>query len=324
MYSLWVFAFHSYSFSITKTLTIEFCYLLFITANYYAISYFSIPQFLQKKRYLLFVFVTILITAISAFLRSLVAVQLNLFFFKPSKVLEFNTLFVTSFFYILFWVLLITIGKMLIERMQHQQKLELLEIAKTNNELDFLKAQINPHSLFNSLNTIYGHIDRNNQTARATLLQFSELLRYQLYDCNVEKIALEKEVSYIKNYVAFHQLRKDANLKVVLAFAIDDFEFKIAPLLLVVLVENAFKFVSNSADQENKIHIQFESIAGVLNFTVRNTFDTPIGYLDESKSKGIGIINLKRRLELLYFSHYKFNMCTIDRGYVANLTIDML
>ena len=77
------------------------------------------------------------------------------------------------------------------------------------NELDYLKAQINPHALFDSLNTIYGHLDKTNQVARNILLHFSELLLYQLYDCSADKVILEKEVEYVTNYVAFQRLRKN-------------------------------------------------------------------------------------------------------------------
>ncbi len=323
IYALWVFAFHSYAVSITKTLTVEFCYLLFITADYYAISYFTIPLFLQKKRYGLFVIVTLFITAFSAWLRSMLAVQMSYYFFNPGLVLDFTSLYINSFLYILFWVLLITIGKMLIDKMQHQQKLEFLETEKTKNELDFLKAQINPHALFNSLNTIYGHIDRKNETARNILLQFSELLRYQLYDCSADKIALEKEVDYIKNYIAFQQLRKDSNLEVNLAISVPTTELKIAPLLLVVLLENAFKFVSTTSEGKNSILIELQLTDSCLRSTIKNTVDSAVDYSNSSDSSGIGIINLKRRLELLYSAKYKFTRGIENNEYVANLIIDL-
>jgi sensor histidine kinase YesM len=145
---------------------------------------------------------------------------------------------------------------MLVDRIQTHNQLELLEKERVKNELDYLKAQINPHALFNSLNTIYGHINKGNQTARNILLQFSELLRYQLYDCGAEKVSLEKEIGYIENYIAFQRLRKDENL--IVAFQSEDIEIglQIAPLLLVVLIENAFKFVSNFSGKENKISIK--------------------------------------------------------------------
>ena len=97
---------------------------------------------------------------------------------------------------------------MLIDRIQTQQQLELLEKERVKNELDYLKAQINPHALFNSLNTIYGHIDKSNQVARNILLQFSELLRYQLYDCGAEKVSLEKEIDVYKKLCSLSTFAK--------------------------------------------------------------------------------------------------------------------
>jgi LytS/YehU family sensor histidine kinase len=190
------------------------------------------------------------------------------------------------------------------------------------NELDYLKAQINPHALFNSLNTIYGHIDKTNQVARNILLQFSELLRYQLYDCGAEKVNLEKEITYIKNYVGFQRLRKDENL--ILKVDIEEVEpgLKIAPLLLVVLIENAFKFVSNSCDKENRINIRTYTKNKVLYSSIVNTKDLQQAGVNNS-SNGIGLANLKRRLELLYAEKYQLITKVEDNLYKANLIIDL-
>jgi len=269
-------------------MTIEFCYLIFITLDYYAISNFIIPQFLIKKKYTLFISTTILLIAFSAWLRALVAVQMNLHFFHFAQQNDFATLYINSTVNISLWVLLVTLIKMMLDRINSQQQLEFLEKEKTKNELDFIKAQINPHALFNSLNTIYGHIDKSNQVARNILLQFSELLRYQLYDCSAEKVSIEKEIEYIKNYVAFQQLRKNENLIVNLETEINKGDLKIAPLLLVVLIENAFKFVSASSDKENKIIIKFFTRGTVLHGCVFNTTErqSPVS---GANSNGIGI-----------------------------------
>jgi two-component system LytT family sensor kinase len=318
IYSLWVILFRSYSFSLTKTMTIEFCYLVFITADYYIVSNFIIPQFLLKKKYLFFVIATVLAILFSAWLRALVAVQMNLHFYHSTP--DFPALYLNSVFNISFWVLIVMTGKMLIDRIQNQRQLELLQKEKTKNELDFLKAQINPHALFNSLNTIYGHIDKSNQVARNTLLQFSELLRYQLYDCSAEKVDMAKEIAYIKNYIAFQQLRKDENL--VVEFEAEDIEegLQIAPLLLIVLIENAFKFVSNFTAKENRIQIKLKALDGVLHGYILNTTEPTLPVHSQG---GIGITNLKRRLELLYPGKYVF---ASDKGleyYETNLSINL-
>jgi LytS/YehU family sensor histidine kinase len=211
---------------------------------------------------------------------------------------------------------------MLVDRIQTHNQLELLEKERVKNELDYLKAQINPHALFNSLNTIYGHINKGNQIARNVLLQFSELLRYQLYDCGAEKVSLEKEIGYIENYIAFQRLRKDENL--IVAFQSEDIEIglQIAPLLLVVLIENAFKFVSNFSGKENKISIKIFTKEKILHSSFINTKEI-LQNVITTNSSGIGLANLKRRLELLYAHKYELTTNIDNEFYETNLIIDL-
>ena len=206
------------------------------------------------------------------------------------------------------------------DRIQTQQQVELLEKERVKNELDYLKAQINPHALFNSLNTIYGHIDKSNQVARNILLQFSELLRYQLYDCSAEKVSLEKEMEYVKNYVAFQRLRKDEKLIVHLDIGTIEAGLNIAPLLLVVLIENAFKFAGNFADKENKICIKLFTKDNTLHCSFFNTKELQQAGAAKN-ANGIGIANLKRRLELLHPGKYKLTTHIENEFYETNLIL---
>jgi LytS/YehU family sensor histidine kinase len=279
-------------------------------------------RFLYKEKYALFVVVTILIITISAWLRSLLALQMNSHFFHSPGLNNFKTLYFNSIVNISIWVLLITLAKMLTDRIQTRQQLELLEKERIKNELDYLKAQINPHALFNSLNTIYGHIDKNNQAARNILLQFSELLRYQLYDCGVEKVNLGQEIDYIKNYVAFQRFRNDEKLIVQTCIENINTGLSIAPLLLIILIENSFKFVSNFSDKENKICISIKTEGHVLKTTFRNTIEFNPGNSSDN-SPGIGIRNLKRRLELLYSKKYELIANINDNFHESHLNIDL-
>ena len=303
-------------------MTVEFCYLLFITADYYAINNFIIPRLLFKKKYVIFCVAIIVLIVSSGWLRALVALQMNQYFFHPAAAADLTTLFFNSVFNISFWVLLIIIAKMILGFVQTQTQMELLEKERIKNELDYLKAQINPHALFNSLNTVYGYIDKNNQAARDTLLQFSELLRYQLYDCSAEKIALEKEIEYLKNYIAFQRLRKDDQLVVTLDIVNIEAGLMIAPLLLIVLIENAFKFVSNFTDSQNKISISITAENKKLNSIISNTKDTPYNFTGYN-SGGIGIGNLKRRLALLYPNKHEFVINSNDIVYETQLEINL-
>jgi two-component system LytT family sensor kinase len=323
IYLFWIVLFRSYTFPLTKTITIEFCYLIFITTDYYIISAIIVPEFLQKKKYILFIGASIFVTALSAFLRSIVSIQMNAHFFHGEIETDFMSLYVDSVINILFWVLLILSGKMILDRVQSQKQIEWLAREKTKNELDFLKAQINPHALFNSLNTIYGHIDKNNHTARNILVQFSELLRYQLYDCLSDKVSLEKEMEYIKNYMAFQQLRKDHNLVVTFESERIEKDLYIAPLMLVVLVENAFKFVSNISEGENSVVIRLYSEEGILYGSFFNTLE-PEEFILSVNDKGIGINNLKRRLELLYPGKYTLTYNKENHFYETHITIELV
>lgn len=322
IYLLWVFLFRNYSLSVTKTMTIEFCYLLFITADYYAVNHLIIPRFLHHKKYLLFISAITMIIAFSAWLRALLAVQMNLHVFHPAHAIGFGSLYLNSVINIMTWVLLITTGKVVVDRVQAQRQLEILEKERIKNELDYLKAQINPHALFNSLNTVYGHIDKTNPAARNILLQFSGLLRYQLYDCSAEKVGLENELDYIKNYVAFQRLRKDEKLWVDLELDHNKTGMQIAPLLLVVLIENAFKFVSNSSDKENRIGIKISTAGNRLHSVVSNTIERPANMVNEN-CNGIGLVNLKRRLALLYPGKHDLTVYSNNDFYEASLMIDL-
>jgi len=304
-------------------MTIEFCYLIFITSDYYFIRYFIIPRFLEKKKYIVFILSCIAVAAVSAWIRALLALYISRnYFHLQTNQLDFPELYLNSVLAISFWILLILSGKMILDSIYYQNQLEAAGQEKIKAELDFLKAQINPHSLFNSLNTIYGYIDKNNQVARNIVLQFSELLRYQLYDCSLDKVDLEKEMNYIRNYVAFQQLRKDNSLIVDLAIHTAEKGLQVAPLMLVVLVENAFKFVSNTADKTNRITVRiFVTDNAVLHGIISNSFEPE--YISDSSHKGIGLVNLRRRLELLYPGKYTFISKTEADLYTTELTINL-
>lgn len=322
LYLLWVFAFRNYSFSLTKTLTVEFCYLVFITIDYYSTIYFIIPKFLKRRKYGWFVLSTVCLIAVSAFFRAVIAREMSLYIFINAPKMDFGTVYSNSVVNIFIWVELIIVGKLIFDRVYNQQQLELMEKERIKHELDFLKAQINPHALFNSLNSIYGHIDKKNQVARNILLQFSGLLRYQLYDSMVDNISLEKEVEYIRNYVAFQKIRKDDSLAVDVCIDVQDSGYTIAPLLLVILIENAFKFVSNHSDDQNKIVIKLMVKNNIFTLHLSNT-TAHTSVSSAPNPGGIGLVNLKRRLELLYPGKYEINLNRQDSYYEADLKIEL-
>ncbi|MFC2101523.1 sensor histidine kinase [Bacteroidota bacterium] len=186
-----------------------------------------------------------------------------------------------------------------------QQKRQ-LEQDKLRSELDFLKAQINPHFLFNGINSIYHMIGIDADAAKETLLQFSGLLRYQLYECSEEFISLPKELAYISNYLNIEEVRKGEDAMFTFDLPKDGSSsslgnYKIAPLLISPFLENAFKYLSHHSDR--KMNILFFKMEihepGILTMTLKNSHDPKIK-THYHGAGGIGLENVKRRLSILY------------------------
>ena len=156
------------------------------------------------------------------------------------------------------------------------------------------------HFVFNSLNAVYFLIDKENKAARDSLHTFSEILRYQLYDCNGDTTAVEKEVSYLRDYVGLQQLRRNRNTEVDFHVSGDLSGLVIAPLLLIPFVENAFKHLSHYNNRPDKVTIVLEKNDSQLLFTVCNTTEPGKQGTELLKQGGIGLKNVQRRLELLY------------------------
>ena len=322
LYFFWVMVFQKREFAFSRTATIEFCYLVFIAANFYFNIYFTIPAFLYKKKYVAFIVMMMAGIVVAALLRVPLAMYLNQYHFLVGKPKHgFSELFINSFLNIFIWVICIVAGKLIIDRFQFQKYIDEMAKQKEQAELDFLNAQFSPHFLFNSINSIYGHIDKHNTTARNMLLTFSEMLRYQLYDCNSNAININKEMNYIKNYVALQKARKEETLIVHLSIAENVKGFSIAPLLFIAFIENSFKYVGISEETENKVTISVTKEGDTLHFKCWNTKE--INFTNNIEHNGIGIANTKRRLRLLYPKKHHLDIIDDTNYYEANLKIQL-
>lgn len=299
LYFFWIMVFQKRAFAFSRTATIEFCYLVFVALNYYFNIYFAIPKFLYQKKYTSFIVSLLACIGCTALLRVPLAMYLNAHYFLQDKQQPgFSELFLNSFLNMFIWVVCIVAAKLMIDRMRMQQHVEEMAKEKEKAELDFLNAQLNPHFLFNSINLIYAHIDKQNAVARNMLLTFSDMLRYQLYDCSSNMIPIEKEIHYIENYVALQRARKDENISVQLYIDEQVKGFTIAPLLFIAFIENAFKYVSSSEERENFVQISFQKQNDLLIFRSYNTKEA--NNHNGIEHKGIGIANAKHRMALLY------------------------
>lgn len=265
----------------------------------YIAGYILAPKLLYKRKYGWFALVFFLMVVTSSFskmyLLGLITNNPALYNWAANIKVRIYDNVIPHFFLVIAGLAI----KLLVDYNRMQKRL--LEVAKekAETELNFLKSQINPHFLFNSLNAVYFLIDKNNTDARQALHKFSDMLRYQLYEVKDEKIPIEKEIGYLKDYIGLQQLRNE-NCRVQLILDEKMKSFYIEPLLLIPFVENSFKHLSHfSNGRSNEIRIDLSKQNGEMNLTVRNTTEgTQVHGV--SADGGIGLNNVKRRLELLY------------------------
>jgi hypothetical protein len=204
-----------------------------------------------------------------------------------------------------------------------KKRQQLLEREKLETELTFLKNQFNPHFLFNTINSIFFLIHKNPDRASDSLAKFSELLRYQLYECNDKEIPLTREVAYLENFVELERLRQNENVTVDLEINRQNGEqLAIAPFVLMTFVENAFKHVSRQSGAPNWIKIGLDQTGETLDFFVSNS--TAAGESSEViHYGGIGLKNVQRRLDLIYPGQYDLFIHHNDSRFDVRLKVQL-
>ena len=297
---------------------ITFIKIIDLMLMVYTTNYLLIPFLLYKKRYVLFVLIFIAMILTSSFTKMYIIGQVandpNIFFGRNLKARIYDNV-IPHFFLVIAGAAF----KLVFDQLRLQKKIA--ELAKENAEaeLNFLKSQINPHFLFNSLNSVYFLIDKSNPDARQALHTFSDMLRYQLYEANGEKIPIEKEINYLQDYVHLQQLRKDENYKVQFNCSPEVKNFSIEPLLLIPFVENAFKHISHKTNEPNFVKVDLTRNNGYFEFAVENSREKGI-YTTEQHG-GIGMNNVKRRLELLYPNAHELDVNDEANTFKINLKL---
>jgi len=207
--------------------------------------------------------------------------------------------------------------------LQTQRRQQTLEKEKLETELNFLKYQFNPHFLFNSINSIFFLIHKNPDRASASLAKFSELLRHQLYECNDHQIPLSKEIAYLENFIELEKLRQNDSLEVVFE-AQEQFDGQpgIAPFILMTFMENAFKHVSRHQEAPNWIRGDLQFDRTQLIFNLRNSISEE-GNTEVVHYGGIGLKNVRRRLDLIYPGKYKLDTWRDTDRFVVHFEVEL-
>lgn len=308
------------------SLSVAYSYGMFFNALLcYAQVFWLVPSLFIKHKKLKFWFYSALLLGTITFLESYLDIQVMRKFgiidAQVSVLIIGISVFIQNFFFHILYSSFGFLYRFLFEyRNAERTKQELLKETH-QTELKYLKAQLNPHFLFNGINSVYHLIGTNNALAKDTLLQFSGLLRYQLYESSEAFIDLEKELDYVSQYIRLEAIRKgdDISLKYVIDF--ENSSLKIAPLLITPFVENAFKHSSHYDEAEkNSIVIEVKEQQKKLHVFVKNTTDSMV---KQAKIGGVGLNNVKRRLTLLYPEKHTLTITEENDFYQVDLSIEI-
>lgn len=201
---------------------------------------------------------------------------------------------------------------------------QLISIAKLKNEkakteLMLLKSQVSPHFFFNMLNNLYGLVGKDAKKGQELILKLSDMMRYSIYEGEKELVALKEEVDYLKNYIELHKMRYHKKIDVSFNCQIED-DYRVMPLLFIILLENAFKHGVERLTNSAYVNVSMVIFNDEIQFSVENNFDGS----EFIKGSGIGLKNLKRRLELVYPNKHKLSFSTVENVYKVQLSLNKL
>lgn len=188
---------------------------------------------------------------------------------------------------------------------------------KANTELLHLQSQVSPHFFFNTLNNLYGLVEKDGKKAQQLILKLSDMMRYSIYDGQKDSVTLEQEVEYIHNYIGLHTDRYHKKIEIQFNKDVQRVGMKVKPLLFIILVENAFKHGVENLRENAYVHIHLAASEQVISFSVENNFE---GEKPE-EIPGIGLINLQRRLELVYPKKHSLTHTAANNTYRMHLIL---
>ncbi len=278
-------------------------YFFILVVIVYTNNQILLPYFVKKKWYVWYSLLFILISFLATQLYCNVFTRCGCTIMKCLSDYLWQTLTPLLFFSFI-WILF--------KYIDQSEEVEKIKQERTAMELKFLKSQINPHVLFNNLNTIYSYSLEKPDNTPDLILKLSDNLKHVLYESNAEKVSLQKEIQFLDNYITFHKIRTEGLKQIKYSTFSDNDTYTIAPLLLITIIENTFKHSSvNSV-----IDIEIIAKNNTLVCITTNSFDKKT----IKNNNTIGLGNLKKRLDLLYKDNYKLD---IDSSDVFKVTLNL-
>ena len=303
--------------------------LLLATGIYYINYYYLVPKILLQKKTENYIVITAVLLVVFSLIANLIT-SISTFHAiaedapnwnknsASSEIPEFRMLFMSVITFGIPFVVS-SLLRIFMEWKKNEDLRKIIETEKVNSELQFLKTQLNPHFLFNSLNAIYSLSVKKSPDASEAIINLSELMRYMLYEADQDLVPLTKELDYIKNYVQLQRLRLSDSENVGLKISGEDRGKAIAPLIFISFIENAFKYGTDFKGKTN-VKINLTIFKEAVHFSVINKIGA---FKKEAKSSGVGLQNIKNRLNLLYPNSHDLSVENDGENYCVRLTLKL-
>ena len=288
---------------------------LLLISFFYLNAFLFIPRFLYKRKYLLYAFEIIFYFAFY------LAVMWTLWSSFTKMNFAFNAHFVVSFFLFLFIFACSIAYKTIRDKFIEERVAKEKETEHLKTELSLLRSQASPHFMFNVLNNMVALARKQSAELEPSLIKFSSLMRYMLYENDEEKVSLENEEEYLQSYIDLQQQRLSKKVVVHVNICKGDKPYQIDPMLLIPFVENAFKHGSGFIENP-QIDIRLRAEDNILYFRVTNKYD-PASQQIKDKASGIGLANVRRRLDLLHPGNYTLNITQDNNVFDVSLEINL-
>ncbi|WP_378182575.1 sensor histidine kinase [Aquimarina sp. SS2-1] len=313
-----VFIFYSFDRRNPEIQPYQYVFFLNFVLAGLAVNYILLPKFLYPGAYLKFIIYVALVTAWVIFVEEAI---LEKIYFPDTRGARFlgvgynlmstlPTLSVLAGF------------KFGWDALIKQKEVKELKDSVKESELQFLKSQINPHFLFNNMNNLYSYAIEKSPRTPELILELSGVLRYMLYECKAKYVSLSKEVEQLENFINLGRLQIEGRGKVTLSKSITQSNFRIAPLILIVFIENALKHGSSSQTSDIIIDVDIKVTEdGLLSFTCSNNYKT--GTNTNNLDSGIGLENVKKRLAIMYPKAHTLHINADKKTYEVKLTMDL-
>lgn len=290
---------------------------LLIVIAYLNLQYFM-PRFLLKKLYFKYFLAVALSVVVYLLAQSLFDIYLYGFVIGPRRQSDWVETLSYNFFSTLWYLGLMLALKLSIDWYEQQRIIQKILVEKLKAEVDFLRSQVNPHFLFNILNNLYALTLKKSDLAPDVVLKLSAMMEYMLYDSDDTKVSLQKEISYVNSYIELEKLRFGQQSDIELKITGKVSEQEIAPLLILPLIENAMKHGIGKQNGNAWLHGNLYVDDATVKLKVENS-KPMISY--QAAKGGIGLANLRKRLELLYPARHSLGIEDRGNSYFVELEI---